>query len=186
MPLTRTQLQLGESLRHLREERRLSVRTMAEQSGFSASFISQVENGLASPSISSLEKIAAALDVTLVELFQTGQAGMSTVVRADNRPLLESEWSKADIEALADPHASRLEPVLISLRPEGSSGNRPHPLRRDQFAFIICGEVTIDLDGLEQRLSSGDAVTIPAEKPYRWVNHSTEPVKILVVSNRGI
>jgi quercetin dioxygenase-like cupin family protein len=159
---------------------------MAEQSGFSASFISQVENGLASPSISSLEKIAAALDVTLVELFQTGQAAMSTVVRAENRPRLESEWSKADIEALADPHASRMEPVLISLRPEGTSGKRPHPLLRDQFAFIVSGEVTIDLDGLEQRLIHGDAVTIPAEKPYRWVNHSTEPVQILIVSCRGI
>jgi transcriptional regulator with XRE-family HTH domain len=186
MALTRTQRQLGESLRQVREDRRLSVRTLAEQSGFSASFISQVENGLASPSISSLEKMAAALDVTLVELFQTGQSSMSTVVRSEQRPRLESGWSKADIEALADPHASRMEPVLIILRPEGTSGKRPHPLGRDQFAFILSGDAMIDLDGVEHQLTKGDSVTIPAEQPYRWVNQSSELVQILVVSCRAI
>ena len=182
MERTRTQRQLGESLRQLREDRRLSARTLAERSGFSASFISQVENGLVSPSISSLEKIAASLDVTLVELFQTGESSLSTVVRAEQRPRLESGWSKADIEALASLNASRIEPLLITLRSGGTSGKHPYPLRRDQFAFILSGQVTLDLDGVEHQLTEGDAVTIPAERPYRWVNPSPDPAKILIVS----
>ncbi|MBA3259711.1 MAG: helix-turn-helix transcriptional regulator [Gemmatimonadales bacterium] len=40
---------LGESMRRLREEQQLSLRALAERTGFSASFLSQVENGQASP-----------------------------------------------------------------------------------------------------------------------------------------
>ncbi len=43
----------------------MSVRMLAKQAGFSPSFMSQVENGQVSPSISSMEKIAAAVGVTL-------------------------------------------------------------------------------------------------------------------------
>jgi transcriptional regulator with XRE-family HTH domain len=64
--------QVGELVRELREARRLSVRALAAQAGFSPSFISQVENEQASPSIASLERIATALGVTLVEFFQAG------------------------------------------------------------------------------------------------------------------
>ena len=49
---------LGQSLRRLRESRHISLRVLAEQTDFSASFLSQVENGQASPSISSMERIA--------------------------------------------------------------------------------------------------------------------------------
>ena len=50
---------VGEAIRRLREGQRLSVRTLASKSGFSASFISQVELGQASPSLASLDRIAS-------------------------------------------------------------------------------------------------------------------------------
>lgn len=179
-----SETQVGERLRDLRETRSLSVRTLAGRAGFSPSFISQVENGQASPSIASLEKIAAALDVTLVEFFQTGKTHSSTVVYADHRPRLESGWSKAGIESLGIDLTSRLEPVLITLRGGGTSGKHPHALPREQFAYIVSGEVTLTLDGVQQALNRGDAVTIAPRKSFRWVNPSSQPAELLVVSSR--
>lgn len=186
MVTTSAESQVGELLRELREKRRLSVRSLAGKAGFSPGFISQVENGQASPSIASLEKIAAALDVTLVEFFQAGEAGSSVVVRADQRPRLESGWSKADIESLGVDRPTRLEPVLITLRASGTSGKRPHSLPREQFVFIVSGEVTLLLDGAEQVLTRGDAVTIFPQKPFRWVNSSGGPTQLLVISSRAL
>lgn len=184
--MTSAEHQVGTLLRELREERRLSVRTLAGQAGFSPSFISQVENGQASPSIASLEKIAAALDLTLVEFFQSGEARTSVVVRAEQRPRFESRWSKAEIESLGSDRAGRIEPLLITLRAGGTSGKRPHTLPREQFAFVVSGEVTLLLDGTEQVLTMGDAVTIPAQRPFRWFNSSNGPAQLLVVSSRTI
>lgn len=174
---------VGELLRELREKRGLSVRTLAGNAGFSPSFISQVENGQASPSIASLEKIAACLDITLAEFFQAGATRSSAVVRAHERPRLESGWSKAEIESLGAGRVTRLEPVLITLRAGGISGKHPHTLARDQFIFVISGEVTLVLDDTESLLHTGDAATISAQTPYRWVNSSEEPAQLLVVSS---
>jgi transcriptional regulator with XRE-family HTH domain len=55
------EIQIGAAVRRLREVRGLTLRAVADQAGFSASFLSQVENEQASPSISSMERIAAAL-----------------------------------------------------------------------------------------------------------------------------
>jgi transcriptional regulator with XRE-family HTH domain len=52
---------VGKAIRRLREAHHLSVRTLAASCGFSASFLSQVELGRASPSIASLERFALAL-----------------------------------------------------------------------------------------------------------------------------
>jgi XRE family transcriptional regulator, regulator of sulfur utilization len=65
---------LGHSLRHLRESHHMSLKLLAEQAGFSASFLSQVENGRASPSISTMERIATALGVTLGQFFNHAEA----------------------------------------------------------------------------------------------------------------
>jgi transcriptional regulator with XRE-family HTH domain len=95
---------LGEAVRRLRERQHMSLRALAEKTDFSPSFISQVEHGQASPSISSMERIALALGVTLGEFFQWTEKKVPLVVRVGERHGLNSEWSKAKIE---DPCAAR-------------------------------------------------------------------------------
>jgi transcriptional regulator with XRE-family HTH domain len=182
MTVAKTDNHIGEMLRLHREKTGISVRTLAARAGFSPSFISQVENGIASPSIGSLEKIAACLDVTLAELFAGHNDPVSNIVRAKERPRLESGWSQAEIESLQSERSSRLNPLLITLQPGGASGKKGHSINREQFIFVVAGQVTLSLENVEQTLSKGDAVTIRAKSPALWVNSSTKPVQLLFVS----
>ena len=91
---------IGPILKRLRESAGLSLRTFADQAGFSASFLSQVENGMVSPSIASLEKMASKLGVTLADLFSVETTTAAVVLRAHARPNFRSAWSKARIDAL--------------------------------------------------------------------------------------
>jgi transcriptional regulator with XRE-family HTH domain len=177
-----TDYQIGEVVREHRERLSLSVRTLAARAGFSPSFISQVENGLASPSIASLDKIASCLGITLADFFRSGEGHHSTVVRAANRPKLESEWSKAELENLAAASSVRFEPVLITLQPGGSSGKKLHAPRHEQFILIVCGNVTLVQDSSEIHLGKGDAITVFPDMPVRWVNSFSKPAQLLVVS----
>ncbi len=176
---------ISEIVRALREAQSLSVRTLASKSGFSASFISQIENGQASPSISSLEKIASALGVTLFEFFGKSESRAFVVVRATDRPRLQSAWSKAHIESLSTDSISRLESLLITIEPTGCSGNSLHVQSREHFAFVVSGEIVLFLENDRQTLTAGDAVTIPAQRPYRWSNESAESAQILLVFPKG-
>ena len=60
---------IGETIRNLRKERNLTLKQMAKRTGLSVSLLSQIERAESSASISSLYKIAVALDARIQDLF---------------------------------------------------------------------------------------------------------------------
>ena len=60
---------IGETIRNLRKDRNLTLKQMARRTGLSVSLLSQIERAESSASISSLYKVATALDVQLRDLF---------------------------------------------------------------------------------------------------------------------
>lgn len=176
---------LGEALRRLRDRERVSVRTLASKCGFSPSFISQVELNQASPSLASLERIAAGLGVTLGDFFHTAERSGPALVRSSLRPVLQSGWSRSQIESLGNPAiGNRLEVLLVTIRPEGTSGKRIYPSNTELFAMVLAGSVRLELADGTQVLRRGDAITIPAGMPHRWENKGTKDVQLLKVTPR--
>jgi quercetin dioxygenase-like cupin family protein/DNA-binding XRE family transcriptional regulator len=178
---------IGEHIRQLRLKRHVSVRSFAAQTGFSPSFISQLENGQVSPSLGSLQKIAETLGVTLGEFFAAtaSNAEEDLIVRPPERRRLDSTWTDAHLEALGSmTRGRRLEPVLATFGPGGRSGKHLHSHSREEFAFVVRGRVTLTLGGAENELGPGDAVTLPAHSPHRWENPGQETVEVLMISSR--
>ena len=175
---------VGDRIRRLRTDAGLSLRALASRTDFSPSFISQVENGLVSPSINSMQKIAEALGVTLAEFFAAAAGGEGgNIVRAAERPKLDSSWSRGAAEALATTNGSEgLTPLLITLDAGGRSGKHPSPSGRAEFAFVIAGEVRLTLGPETHTLHVGDAVMIVPRELRVWVNEGTASAQILVVS----
>ena len=174
---------LGDSLRRLRERNQISLRALAEQTGFSASFLSQIENSQCSPSISSMEKIATALGVTLWQFFQVAEVRQANVVRVQNRSQMTLEWSKAEVDALGFlGDGSRFQAAIVRLQPGGLSGKHPRPSINDEFVFVHQGEAMLTLEEQDQTLQTGDSVTIPAGVNRRWRNDADQQVQLLVIS----
>jgi transcriptional regulator with XRE-family HTH domain len=182
-----TATQVGEVVRSLRQARGLSVRGLAAMVDFSPSFISQLENGQVSPSISSLTRIATALGVSLVELFAADDGPMPLVVRVADRRRLVSGWSRAEVFALAHASGERtLEPLLLVLEPGGSTGGtpKPDPSVGEKFGFVVEGAASLTVGETVHALEAGDAAYLPAEAPHRWANESDVPTRILIVAAR--
>jgi quercetin dioxygenase-like cupin family protein/DNA-binding XRE family transcriptional regulator len=177
---------IGEHIRFLRSKRHVSVRAFAAQTGFSPSFISQLENGQVSPSLGSLQKIAETLGVTLGEFFAATASGEEDlIVRPSDRRRLDSTWTDAHLEALGSMTRSRrLEPVLAVFGPGGKSGKHLHSHSREEFAFVVKGRVTLTLGDEENELAPGDAVTLPAHAPHRWENRGQDTAEILMIASR--
>nr|WP_206760926.1 helix-turn-helix transcriptional regulator [Vibrio vulnificus] len=60
---------VGKKIKEIRKKKALTIQELAEISGVSEGHISRLENGLKSPTISTLEKLANALDVPIVYFF---------------------------------------------------------------------------------------------------------------------
>ncbi len=177
---------LGPELKRLREANGISLRTLAERAGFSPSFISQVENGQVSPSIASLEQIAATLNVTLADLFAAPDISEVLLVRADARPSFRSSWSRARIDSLmpAGKHQP-LEALMVTIEPGGFSGRHAAGVGSDQLAVVFSGQLTLTLAEDTLELQTGDAVLIRARTPHRWQNAGRSAAQVLLVSSRG-
>ena len=177
------EIKIGATVRRLREGSGLTLRAVAEQAGFSVSFLSQVENDQASPSINSMERIAAALGVTLGEFFQTAEQNPPKVVRGNSRVTLYSGWSSARLEWLASEDLSRsLQAILITMKPGGSSGKHASPALSDEFAFVLSGSVVLTIDDAEYVLDQSDAITIPRSATRRWRNVAKAAAEVILVS----
>src|SRR5688500_7723682 len=84
---------LGRQIRHLRQERRMTLQDLALATGLSASMISLVERGRTSPSIGSVVVMASALSVPLADLFaEVDQTREGPVVRLREQSVAEP-WS---------------------------------------------------------------------------------------------
>jgi quercetin dioxygenase-like cupin family protein len=163
----------------------MSVRALASRAGFSPSFISQIENGQASPSIASLERIVSILGVTLAGFFTGQKADMPVVTRSNDRQEISSSWSRARIEALILPDAGRrLEAVMITIAPGGRSGKRPSSHSGEEFAIVFEGDISLTLGAETHVLRRGDTASFSSEVEHLWENPGRNDVQVVVVSPR--
>jgi transcriptional regulator with XRE-family HTH domain len=175
---------VGQQVRRLRRRAGLSLRALAAQSGFSPSFISQLENGQVSPSITSMERIGAILGVGLADLFAEAKAGQGAlIVRVPDRPQADSLWSQAQIQSLATSGVEHeLSPLLVTMAPGGRSGKHPTPPGREEFMYVLEGELLVTVGPDEVAVGAGDALIVRPREVRRYQNPGPGPARILIVS----
>ncbi len=179
-------MRLGSRLRLLRQSTGGSLRTLAEQTGFSASFLSLVENDRVSPSVASIERIAAAFGLSLAEFFQGAEELPYQVVRAAERPEYVSEWSQTVVELLAQrPTGGALFPLVLRMQPGARSGTQPRAGLVEEFALLLEGQIILVMPDQEVALSAGDSLSLPAGSVRMWENRSDTSALLLIVGHRS-
>lgn len=177
---------IGDRLKRLRTERGLSLRALGEQIGFSAAFLSQVELGQASPSLASLGKIVAALDLTLAEFLSEPPAAKGPTIRRRDEDAIRSEWSKATLQAPLPAGAHpRIGVLVIGLEPGGRSGKSPAPDVGHVFAYCVRGSLALVLGEDQFTLAEGDSVFFDSALPALWRNDASARAEILLVTVQG-
>jgi len=174
---------LGARLRVLRSERGLSLRTLAARTGFSPSFISQVESDTTSLSIGSLEAVLAELGLTLGQFFTDLEAAPRTVIRRAERARYESDWSQGVVEVLTDGGPGRkLSAVAVTVAPGGASGTRAEQ-RHDTLVVMLAGALTLHMADVEVALNEGDTAYLPEGATTGWENRGQAPASALVIQS---
>ena len=105
-----TSVQLGQSIRDLREQRGLSLRELARRVSVSPSFVSQIELGKANPSVGTLYSLLSVLGTTLDDLIggQQGSVGPEPADCPRPRPLTAHVAARRRTRpAGRGPHGSR-------------------------------------------------------------------------------
>ena len=173
---------LGAKIRVLRKERGLTLKVLAQLSGLSHPFLSQVERGLARPSMSSLHQISEALGTNASWLLAGSEnTREATVVRAaDTAAVPASELGEMDgVRRVVAPEASPFQVVEFSGAPDSFREYWVH----DGFEtiYVISGIVEVDLDGQVFRLEPSDSISYDTRQPHRLRAATEEKVKLLMI-----
>ncbi|MBF8190639.1 helix-turn-helix transcriptional regulator [Nonomuraea sp. K274] len=178
---------VGAELRRTRRGAGLSLRELATRSGLSPSFLSLVERGECSLSLTSLFAIADALDVAPATL-------LGAEVAATAQPKEYSLW--CGTSAAATGHVvvgereyfhfhpgfdgRRLDSMVVRIHP--TSVMAPLSVHEgEEVAYILSGELHLRIRGDELTLRTGDAVHFPSTVPHTMANHTDTVTEALWV-----
>ena len=92
------EIRVGEKIKELRERQGLSLKDLAELTGFSSALLSQMENHLVSPSLGTIIKLAKALGVRVGDFLGETQGEPFTIVRKDERKRVSRFASKEGVK----------------------------------------------------------------------------------------
>lgn len=172
---------IGDRLRELREARNISMRALATRSGLSANALSMIERGRASPSVSTLYKLADALGVSITSFFGTDAERKQVVfLKSDERPRVG--FTRGVFEGLGGENfIGRVEPFLLTLESTASSGPRSMAHTGHEFVFCLRGELEYQVERQIYTLSAGDSLLFAAQLKHRWRNTGGTVVTALII-----
>ena len=175
------EVNVGCCLRVLRDERGWSIRELAEKSGLAMNTLSLIENARTSPSVSTLQQIARALEVPITAFFETGAPKTSVVhIKASCRTC--AAFAHGALEDLGAGLTSRVvQPFVVTLEPHAGSG--PTPIVHTGYEFVYClqGRMTYTIQDRTYLLESGDSLLFESHLPHHWQNVEAAPSQALLV-----
>lgn len=174
-------IDVGARLRQLRMERGKSMRALARDSSLSTNALSMIERGRTSPSVSTLYKLAEALDVPITAFFRLEPPRQDVVLcRADDRkrvPIRNGMWEGLGGESFT----GRVEPFVLTLQPGAGSGPFGMLHTGSEFALCMSGQVEYEVEDEKFTLNPGDSLMFIAQNRHRWRNSGETPAQLMIV-----
>jgi transcriptional regulator with XRE-family HTH domain len=173
------EVDLGARIRALRMARGETLRKLAAEAGVTESFLSQVERGVAAPSIASVQRIARALGTSIAELFATDDRAGIVVRAADRRRVVYQGLGAID-EFLTRATDGKLQVIMSTIEPGGGTGDEAYTHDSDEEVIVVLDGVLDLWVGQEHyRLETGDAVTHSSRVPHRNTNPGPGVARVL-------
>ena len=176
----------GKTLRAKRRQRGMTLKQLSERTRLSVSLLSEIERGLAQPSMSSLKKISQAMGFSYFDFGDEDNGHMEAVpvqaihgvksaayvddvkvVRIDQRKKLMNPSHSPFFYELLTPDFKRLIEVLY-LRWEPGFSSGPDPIvdpPGEKFVLVLKGSVEYQIGDTVVVLNEGDTVYYPSGKP---------------------
>jgi len=179
---------LSVKLRHTRMTKGLRLRDLAEKAECSESMLSKIENGHAVPSLRALYRIAAALDLTVGQLFAQPTEPNGLVSRGGERPIVHTDPLRngpgLTLERLIPYHQSHLlQGSIHNIAPGGGGdGGGLVSHEGEEVAYILEGQVEFIVGDERFLLKAGDSICYRSERPHGYRNSGDGHAKLIIVN----
>lgn len=173
-------MEIGLRIKELRLKNSLTQEELADRCELTKGYISQLENDLTSPSITTLKDILTALGVGLGEFFADYD---------EEEPLCygEDDYFVKDMETssmkwlVPTSQKNLLEPVIVTLRSGGATA-KDMPHEGEEFGYVLCGNVKLTVGKRSANLTAGMSFYFRSDRTHYIENRTDDEAEIIWVT----
>lgn len=172
-------MNIGAKIKRLRTLCGLTQTELADRCELTKGFISQLENNINEPSISTLQDILTALGTNLKDFFSEEEDEQVVFSKDD---YFEADNGNHNITWLV-PNAQKnaMEPIIVELQP-GCELTKDMPHEGEEFGYVLKGRVVIVLGAKSYKAKQGESFYYQTNKVHQIKNVSNEVAKIMWIS----
>lgn len=174
----------GKRIKALRTSKKISMSALARQIGISKSLISQVERGEVLPSLTTLDKLATALNVPISKLFNI-EVDMSDeeniLVRESKRKIVTIPGSQNSYHILSPSMHSDTEFLCIEY-PPGGGRDKPDIFSHEgtEHFYVLEGTLEFHVNDHMYIINRGDSGVFDSSHSHYFINNTNEMAKIII------
>lgn len=175
-------VELGHRIKMLRVSRGLTLKDLEARGGISATHVSEIERGKASPTVGALGRIAQALGMRPATLVDPMSAPEVSILRADARSALRVQWGLATLEPVTEAGVcTSLGAHLVTL-PIGREPSLVHRHEGEEWVNVLSGVVEIRIENRTVVLREGDSLHFRAHRMHAYSNLASSPAVLLAAT----
>jgi len=180
----KNELNIGSRLGDLRKRKQMTLDQLSSKSGVSKSILSQIERNISNPTVSTMMRIADALEETLSGFFMNIDEGKSSPIETSKEtPNISSKDGLCELSILgAGETVSWLQWYVLTMKPKGKLPSKSHGSNTFENITVISGEVVVHLKKQSERLKAGDTFRFPTNQEHTLMNKSKTISKVLMVN----
>jgi transcriptional regulator with XRE-family HTH domain len=177
---------IGPKVKKLRQEQRLSLQQLAIKAEVSAAAIHKIERNDMVPTITTLLKIATALDRAVTYFVEDeGYHEPVAFTPAEDRPEVFTPHEGLTLKGVSGPYAPfRSAAAVATVAPGANSGSRLLVHAGEELVFTLEGRLVFEIAGVRHELEAGDALHFMGDQPHHWANEEKEPARALWIALR--
>ena len=171
---------VGRKVHEIRKQKQLSLRALAERCDLTANAIGKIERGEVSPTISSLEMLAKALEIHILEFFLQNieKDAILTRGKEPDHPIGQDTTVRNLGKGLKN---QVLEPYQLILQPHVMLSEGAVSEYGEVFIRCLSGEIELIVHGQKYSLTDGDSLLFKSFTPYTLRNSTDQPSSLLIV-----
>lgn len=185
--MPKNSMSVGEKIKSLRIEKRMSPADLAGQSGMAEADLAKVEGNELAPPLGMIINLAKVLAVPVGDLFGDSGDSPFCIVRSDDGAAVSRFSSNAKscgytYQGLGQQKRNRqMEPFLVTLNPKEGQEVLANEHIGEEFIYVLEGKVEVSLLDHKDILSPGDSIYYDSNVPHIISCHGEQPAKILAV-----
>lgn len=175
-------MEIGESIKNLRQKMGLTQEELAERSDVTKGFISQLERDLTSPSLDTFSNVLEALGTNFSEFFKVEKEEKIVFTKDD---YFEGTYDKLGLKMewiVPNAQKNSMEPVLFTLEENGETKEYT-PYEGEEFGYIIEGEIKLIVGNKDYSIKKGETFYLFANQTRCIKNNFKGQSKILWITN---